>query len=596
MQLFGGVNRIVIRGKPLACYNQGGPKTMGKQAELTPAELRKATGSHYTPSRLAEFVADKIVAAYAKTSRTKTPIRVLDPAVGDGILLVSLLRRLVTNGFDEIEVTGYDTNALAVRRTAELIREEFPAIQCRLHAADFLDLFMSMEQDDLFQTAQEFDLVIANPPYVRTQVLGADRAQRIAERFGLSGRVDLAYPFIKGMAQVLAPNGVVGVITSNRFMTTKAGASIREHLQTAVDVLHVWDMGDTKLFEAAVLPAVILFERKGSAPTQPPKFTSVYLSKSETPTAHAGTHLRALELEGIVGLPDGTRCIVRHGSLNLGKDSSDVWRIGSNESDAWLSTVKAHTALTFGDVGKIKVGVKTTADSVFIRSDWDEMPAKELPELLRPLTTHHFATRWRTVRPAQAPKILYPHTILDGRRAAVKLEDYPRTAKYLRASRKELEGRTYVIESGREWYEIWVPHDPEVWKRPKVVFRDISERPTFWMDLEGSVVNGDCYWLISASADEDLLWLALAVGNSTFIETFYDVRFNNKLYSSRRRFMTQYVEQFPLPNPRSPVARRVIELAKRIYREDAAQVAELEKEVDASVWRAFNLRAEEVPR
>lgn len=572
------------------------PKIMGQQAEQIPVDLRKATGSHYTPLHLAEFVADKIVAAYAKAPKQQPPLRVLDPAVGDGILLLCLLRRLVAEGFSKIEVTGYDTNATAIQRTAEVLKDEFPAAKCSLHATDFLEIFLNMEQDDLFQAAQEFDLVIANPPYVRTQVLGAERAQRIAERFGLSGRVDLAYPFIKGMARALAPNGVAGVITSNRFMTTKAGASIREHLQTAVDVLHVWDMGDTKLFEAAVLPAVILFERKGEQPARPPKFTSVYLSKSEAPTAHAGTHLRALELEGVVGLPDGTRCIVRHGKLNLGSGSSDVWRIGSNESDAWLSTVNAHTFLTFGDIGKVKVGVKTTADKVFIRSDWNEMPAEDLPELLRPLTTHHFATRWRTHRPPQAPQILYPHAVLNGKRGAVRLADYPRAAKYLRTHREQLEGRAYVIEAGREWYEIWVPHDPEVWERPKLVFRDISERPTFWVDLDGSVVNGDCYWLTSGPAEEDQLWLALAVANSTFIETFYDVRFNNKLYSSRRRFMTQYVEQFPLPNPKTPLAKRIVELAKRIYRTDSLRIAELEQEADASVWKAFGLRLEEAPR
>ena len=68
------------------------------------------------------------------------------------------------------------------------------------------------------------------------------------------------------------------------------------------------------------------------------------------------------------------------------------------------------------------------------------------------------------------------------------------------------------------------------------------------MDLDGTIVNGDCYWL-AATDDKTtvLLWLALAVGNSSFIEAFYDRRFNNKLYAGRRRFITQYVEHFPIP-------------------------------------------------
>ena len=75
---------------------------------------------------------------------------------------------------------------------------------------------------------------------------------------------------------------------------------------------------------------------------------------------------------------------------------------------------------------------------------------------------------------------------------AVDLSLYPRSAAYLESHRGTLEGRTYVTESGRKWFEIWVPQDPSAWDRPKLVFRDITHSPTFWVDLAGSVVNGDC--------------------------------------------------------------------------------------------------------
>ena len=67
-------------------------------------------------------------------------------------------------------------------------------------------------------------MVIANPPYVRTQVMGAKKAQALARQFGLTGRVDLSYAFAMGMTAVLKPNGVLGLLTSNRFLTIKSGA------------------------------------------------------------------------------------------------------------------------------------------------------------------------------------------------------------------------------------------------------------------------------------------------------------------------------------------------------------------------------------
>jgi hypothetical protein len=125
------------------------------------------------------------------------------------------------------------------------------------------------------------------------------------------------------------------------------------------------------------------------------------------------------------------------------------------------------------------------------------------------------------------------------------------------------------------------------------VFPDISAEPVFWIDETGSIVNGDCYWLaLEPGRDADLLWLALAVGNSRFALEFYDHRFNNRLYARRRRFITQYVSEFPLPDPALPVAKEIVGLAKQIYRSiPAADADSLASTVDARVHEAFGLAA-----
>ncbi len=74
------------------------------------------------------------------------------------------------------------------------------------------------------------DIVIANPPYVHTQILGSEKAQKIAKRFNLKGRVDLYYPFLIAMTNVLKKGGLLGVITSNRYLFTKSGETIRKFL------------------------------------------------------------------------------------------------------------------------------------------------------------------------------------------------------------------------------------------------------------------------------------------------------------------------------------------------------------------------------
>jgi adenine-specific DNA-methyltransferase len=59
-----------------------------------------------------------------------------------------------------------------------------------------------------------FDLIITNPPYVRTQVLGAEASRQLAARFQLQGRIDLTHAFVAAMRQLLAPGGVIALLCS----------------------------------------------------------------------------------------------------------------------------------------------------------------------------------------------------------------------------------------------------------------------------------------------------------------------------------------------------------------------------------------------
>ena len=557
----------------------------------------KSTGATYTPKNLADFVADQIVNVADLDDAVDIPLRILDPAIGDGELIVSLLERLREFRSRPIVITAFDTDVRALEYAKTRIKTCRPDVTLDFRRTSFLDYVLGHLNDrpSLFGGAEEprFDLIVANPPYVRTQVIGAAETQRLGRVFGLAGRVDLYQAFLIGMTQALALGGAAGVIVSNRFMTTTGAAALRCALRTKWALHHVWDLGDTKLFDAAVLPAVLL--ARGLAVGQPPEvaFSSIYETRDAV-TAHADSPLAALTGAGIIGLPDGRAFQVQHGTLTSQGDLEETWRIATDHVDGWLATVAAHTWRTFGELGKIRVGVKTCADKVFIRQGWDALPEDERPELLRRLTTHHVASRFKANRGGKWRHILYPHEVCGGGRKPVDLELYPKSRAYLEGHRATLEGRTYVIDGGRRWYELWVPQDPASWSRPKLVFRDISERPTFWVDLDGTVVNGDCYWLVAErQADDHLLWLAAAVANSTFAEAFYDHRFNNKLYGGRRRFITQYVEKFPLPDPSTELGIEIAALAKAIFdAADERDVSRDEQALDRLVWTAFGLSKE----
>jgi hypothetical protein len=201
--------------------------------------------------------------------------------------------------------------------------------------------------------------------------MGAQQAQTLSASFELTGRVDLYHAFLIAMSQVLRPGGTAGIIVSNRFMTTKGGASVRAALRERFALRHIWDLGDTKLFDTAVLPAVILAEgRNGHLPAHI-GFSSIY-ETSEPATVEVSDPIAAMDNSGTVALTDGRRFHVQHGTLHSADSADSVWRIATKTGDAWLATVTAHTWGEFRDIGKIRVGVKTCADKVFIRSDWPD--------------------------------------------------------------------------------------------------------------------------------------------------------------------------------------------------------------------------------
>ena len=583
-----------IQHSPMATAGYGAVPGRGSRDD---GEV-KGSGIHYTPVELADFLARRIV---AQLDLSQSELTVLDPACGDGQLLAAIARACEPRA-TTLTLTGVDRDELAVE-CARATLAEGRAHSIELLAADFLTLALDQDAPSAsVLDGRQFDAIISNPPYVRTQVLGASSARELAERFDLSGRVDLYQAFVRAMTPHLRPGGVLGLLCSNRFLTVQAGMALRDFLSSEFELCEVFDLGDTKLFAAAVLPAIVIARRREGGATSLCPFTRIYESSGchSVGVTESSSVVTALEegLDGMIAV--NGRCFeIERGKLQRHASAKEPWRITHDERERWLATVADRTELTFAEVGNIRVGIKTTADSVFIRDRWDDLPSEICPEseLLHPLLTHHVAARWRALGGLTKRKsVLYPHIVSDGKRRAIDLESFPRARAYLESHRATLAGRAYVLKAGRAWYEIWVPQQPSDWRKPKLVFPDISEAPRFFLDTSGAVVNGDCYWMsLENDVNPEFASLLLAVANSSFAVAFYDAVCGNRLYAGRRRFITQYVKRFPIPRIDATTARALHELVERLrdLPESEEEVRErLEAEVDALVWQGFGLREE----
>ena len=560
---------------------------------------RKRTGSHYTPTRLAQFVARKIL-ENVSTPEPDSTIRVLDPACGDGELLISLVESWPHDSRYLLSLIGIDSDHIAFQNVRHRVRN-VGVNSIDLRREDFLDRVrteLRTRQPLPGSLLDSVDVIIANPPYVRTQVLGAKEAKKLASDFDLSGRVDLYHAFLVAMKHCLKVDGILGVITSNRFIATKSGSRVRELLANDFEILDLYDLGDTKLFEAAVLPAVIVARRR-HAPLfrriQSTRFLKIYETLDKLSTDKADNVCTAITKrhDRVVNVGRNNYRVTA-GTVDIPLSGKDPWIMVSDSERKWLQLINESSRYKLSDITTVRVGVKTTANGVFIREDWEDLPETCTPEssLLYPVISSSKATKWKPkVEPERFAKILYPHFAENGSREVIQLDDYPRAKAYFEKHRKDLQSREYLAKSNREWYEIWVPQDPSAWDQPKIVFPDISPVPSFMYDVSGAIVDGNCYWMTFNGCDEDWLFLILGIANSQLMTRFHDLSFNNKLYSGRRRYLTQYVEKYPLPDLSSKEAQHIVEIVRGIVTDlpNEQHITLIEEQLETLVMAAYSI-------
>jgi hypothetical protein len=77
--------------------------------------------------------------------------------------------------------------------------------------------------------------------------------------------------------------------------------------------------------------------------------------------------------------------------------------------------------------------------------------------------------------------------------------------------------------------------------------------------------------------------------NSEAMTRYHDLAFNNKLYAGRRRYLTQYMEKYPIPQIDSKKARKVIELVKERVFNLTISTENLEIRIGRAVEELYDL-------
>jgi hypothetical protein len=600
-------------------------------------QQRKLLGIHYTPDSVIDYIVRHTILSYLEKNNfvALRKIKILDPACGSGLFLLKafdLLCSLWQQQFGKLNANdiryilennlyGVDIEPNAIHETKQQLEKKgvlvgVKGVRLSIQQGDaLLHSFaqINLLSDNTFNWQENFatvfaqggfDCVIGNPPYIRIQHV--QRRIQYVERYQTArGRFDLAGLFIELGHYLLKPEGQLGYITSNKLLTTQGAKALRAYILEHYNLIEIVNLSDTKLFEAAILPMILIMEKPVSASN-----SFLYTSIQEMRTA-PNTYLKVDDLFELLNQQTRCECIkwqqryfqIEQFESALPTMKQSVWTFHTPKEHQLIEKLKKNALCTLGDISqKISVGLKTTADKVFIKPmtlDFINHLHLELTVVFPVLESHNvfkWHCDWQEKRDLY---VLYPYQYQNNKLLPIDLNLYPNTKQYLLSHQKQLEARTYLKKSGRQWYEIWVHQSPVDFKSLKIVTPDISTHNRFALDDKGLFVNGTCFYILLKEVSLEHYLLVLSLLNSSVLEFFHKVTSGNTLYSKRFRYWTSYLKSYPIPDFRhakniTTVNQLIANTRILLQTTDKPKQKTIEQNNDQLIYRWFGLVDDEI--
>ena len=326
-----------------------------------------------------------------------------------------------------------------------------------------------------------FDVVVGNPPWVRTHNL--DKRSRFALRRsyavyrsaawqsgaessaagrGFSAQVDVAALFVERCVSLTRREGIVALILPSKLWRSLAGGGVRALLQGTTALVELADLTEGKqIFDAAVYPSLIVTRRLRVGTTSVASPVSVRVDRRDT------------VVEWQVDSP----------ALPFDETPGSPWILLPPDVRVAFDRLASHgTPFAQSVIGRPMLGVKSGFNEAFIVP-----PATVESEMLRPLIRGEDVAAWCV--PPTGEEIIWTHDAAG--RALRSLP--PRTLRWLSRSRAELEGRSDARGQGR-WWSLFRTESAD-YSRPRVVWSDVARSPKAALLRAGddSVAINSCY-------------------------------------------------------------------------------------------------------
>lgn len=372
---------------------------------------------------------------------------------------------------------------------------------------------------EVFQEKGGFDVVIANPPFVRMELI-KDQKPALKRRFPdlFSGRADL-YVYFYGLGlNILCDSGCLAFISSNTYLNSKFGEKLRKYFVETSTIATLIDFAETKVFDAVVEPAIVVLSKH--------KSNDIPVRIVKWQEAQPLAELPEVMLKQATIVPQTTFGI-------------EPWRLESPALLRLLDHLKDERVSTPLDKyigGNVFYGVKTGLNEAFVIDAVTRERLLKDPrskEIIKPFLRGRDIAQW-TTRPVTS-WLIYTHHGVD-------ISRYPLIEEYLRPFKSDLEARA----TEQAWYELQQPQYrySKFFEAPKIIYQDIARYFGMAWDETGAYLANTCYFIPT-----DEKWLLGILLSSTI--SFHVQKTVGSDEGGFIRLFTMHVKKFPIPHAES---------------------------------------------
>lgn len=522
--------------------------------------IKKTMGKYYTPKFIIEYIIKNTI---SNIDIVKNPfVKIIDPSCGAGYFLLALYDLLESLFKDNIinlkekyksqvykiiisgstyEISGYDywkienihyhilthciygadIDASAVELTIEELRKkrpDFPIGKLNIIECDSLVYWEKLDEDLKIQSikkidlkvlihfwSQKYDFVIGNPPYIGHKKLSSDYKAWLLEEYEdvFKDKSDISFCFFKRIKDILATDGIAGIISSRYFMESPTGISLRKYLMENIRINQIVDFYGKNIFkDVGVATAIYFFQLKGLKNEN--YYIDIHKLKEE--------NIHEKQIINIEEMIDTN--LFESFKLSSKRLKIDRWMIIPESSYIIYKKIQHKTNLKLKDIAISFQGIITGCDKAFV-VDKNILKSKDFErEVVKTWIKNKNIGKYYIEDPDLY--LIYSNNIENP-------ADYPNSMDHISKYKEKLESRRECKSGIRKWYYLQWSREEFLFDQEKIVFPYKSKSNKFAIDYNGLYFSADIYGLILKEEYKDKISLEYLVGilNSKVYEFYF---------------------------------------------------------------------------